>query len=200
MYLYPVEAETDIRPGRRRRGRELDEALLEAAWEQLRRDGYAAFTIDAVARAVGTSRAVVYRRWPNRAALVLATVRAHVGTVVGHVPDTGRLEDDVLALLRGFAERMQQIGIDAAIGLLGELDEIPDEAKEVVPAAFQKVIEQARVRGELGDATVPDAVLAMPGMLIRYSMIAERSAPSSEALDRIANQLFLPLIRYHASR
>ncbi|XVQ16148.1 TetR/AcrR family transcriptional regulator [Spirillospora sp. CA-255316] len=189
----------DARPGRRRRGPELDEALLDAAWEQLQSDGYAAFTIDAVARAVGTSRAVVYRRWPNRAALVLATVRAHAGTVVGHVPDTGSLEGDVLALLHQFAERMRETGIDVATGLFSELDEIPQEAKDVVPSAFQQVIDQARSRGEVGDAAIPDAVLAMPGMLIRYSMIAERTAPSDQALDHIAHQLFLPLVKYHAS-
>jgi AcrR family transcriptional regulator len=194
-----VETQHDARPSRRRRGPELDEALLDAAWEQLQSGGYAAFTIDAVARAVGTSRAVVYRRWLNRAALVLATVRAHAGTVVGHVPDTGSLEGDVLALLRGFAERMQQVGIDVAIGLFSELDEIPDEAREVVPSAFQQVIDQARGRGEIGEAPIPDAVLSMPGMLIRYSMIAERSAPSDQALDHIAHQLFLPLVKYHAA-
>jgi AcrR family transcriptional regulator len=194
-----VETQHDARPVRRRRGPELDDALLEAAWEQLQRDGYAAFTIDAVARAVGTSRAVIYRRWPSRAALVLATVRAHTGTVIGHVPDTGSLEGDVLALLQGFAERIQQIGIDVAIGLFSELEEVPEEATDVVPAAFQQVIDQARIRGEVGDAPIPDAVLAMPGMLIRYSMIAERSAPSGQALDHIAHQLFLPLVHYHAS-
>jgi AcrR family transcriptional regulator len=194
-----VERPYDARPVRRRRGPALEDALLEAAWEQLQSGGYAAFTIDAVARAVGTSRAVIYRRWPGRAALVLATVRAHTGTVVGHVPDTGSLAGDVLALLRDLAERIQQVGIDVATGLFSELDEIPDEDTEVVPAAFRQVIDQARGRGEIGDSPVPDAVLAMPARLIRYAMIAERTAPSDQALEHLAHQLFLPLVHYHAS-
>jgi AcrR family transcriptional regulator len=202
IHVYPQAVQTPPhgRPVGRRRGPALDDALLEAAWEQLKSEGYAAFTIDGVARAVGTSRAVVYRRWPNRAALVLATVRAHAGTVVGHVPDTGGLEGDVLALLREFAERIRQIGIDVAAGLFSEMDEIPEEAKGVVPSAFQQVMDRARVRGEIGDAPIPDAVLAMPVMLVRYSMIAERAAPSDEALEHIARQLFLPLVRYHGGR
>ncbi|WP_188895097.1 TetR/AcrR family transcriptional regulator [Microlunatus endophyticus] len=194
-----METETNASPVRRRRGQELEEALLEAAWVQLQREGYTAFTIDAVARTVGTSRAVIYRRWPGRAALVLATVRAHAGTVVGNAPDTGSLEADVLALLNDLADRIQQIGIDVATGLFGELDEIPHEAKAVVPTAFRQVIDQAVSRGEIGAAPVPDAVLAMPGVLIRYAMLAERAAPSDQALDDIAHQLFLPLVRYHAS-
>ena len=194
-----VDTHTGPSPARRRRGPELDDALLDAAWEQLQAEGYAALTIDAVARAAGTSRAVIYRRWPGRAALVLAAVRAHAGTVVGHVPDTGSLEGDVLALLHEFAGRMRRVGIDVAAGLFSELDEIPEETKAVVPTAFRQVIDKARARGEVGSGTVPEAVLAMPGVLIRYSMIAERTAPSDEALERIAYQLFLPLVRYHAS-
>ncbi len=194
-----MQTQHDARPVRRRRGPELDDALLEAAWQHLQGEGYAAFTIDAIARAVGTSRAVIYRRWPNRAALVLATVRAHTGTVIGHVPDTGTLEGDVLALLHQLAQRIQQVGIDVATGLFSELDEIPEEARAVVPTAFQQVIDQARNRGEVGDAPIPDAVLTMPGMLIRYSMLAERTAPSDQALENIAHQLFLPLVRHHAS-
>lgn len=200
VYSLGVQTEPDNHPVRRRRGAALEDALLEAAWQQLQSEGYAAFTIDAVARAVGTSRAVVYRRWPNRAALVLATVRAHTGTVVGHVPDTGSLEGDVLDLLRGLAERMRQTGIDVAAGLLSELEEIPtEEGSEVVPAAFHQVIDQARRRGEIGKAPVPAAVLAMPGTLIRYSMLTERAAPSDEALEHLAHELFLPLVRYHAA-
>lgn len=186
-------------PARRRRGRALEDALLEAAWEQLQNTGYAAFTIDAVARAVGTSRAVIYRRWPGRAPLVLAAVRAHAGTVVGHAPDTGSLEGDVLALLRELADRIEKVGIDVATGLFGELQEIPEETTAVVPTAFRQVIDQARRRREVGDAPVPDAVLAMPGVLLRYSMLAERRPPSEAALADIADQLFLPLVRHHAS-
>ncbi|MHA7984781.1 TetR/AcrR family transcriptional regulator [Rathayibacter sp. CAU 1779] len=193
-----METPIDAGPAHRRSASELDGALLDAAWKQLQSEGYTAFTIDGVARAVGTSRAVVYRRWPNRAALVLATVRAHAGTIVGHVPDTGSLESDVLALLHEFAHRMRRIGIDVAAGLFSELDEIPEETREVATAAFRQVVDQARSRGEIGDAPVPDVVLVMPGMFIRYSMLAERIAPSSEELEHVAHQLFLPLVRYHA--
>lgn len=204
IHAYPWGVDTRVASGparrSRRRGPELDETLLEAAWEQLQAHGYATFTIDAVARAVGTSRAVIYRRWPGRAALVLATVRAHAGTVAGRIPDTGSLEGDVLALLHEFAERMRRVGIDVAAGLFSELDEVPEETRAIVPTAFGQVVDNARARGELGDGAVPEAVLAMPGVLIRYAMLAERVAPSDEDLENIARQLFLPLVRHHASR
>jgi AcrR family transcriptional regulator len=59
--------------GRRRRGEDLERAILTAAWDQLVERGYGNFTIDAVADAAGTSRSVLYRRWPDRDALIAAT-------------------------------------------------------------------------------------------------------------------------------
>jgi AcrR family transcriptional regulator len=185
-------------PARRRHGAELEDVLLSAAWSTLRRDGYEAFTIDAVARAAGTSRAVVYRRWPNRAALVYAAVQTHTETLKGHLPDTGDLTEDVLDVLTTLAGRIDVFGVDVITGLLSELDEIPDEMKTVVPNAFEELIDRARERGEIGSGTVPEAVLAMPGTLVRYSMIAERRAPNADALRRIADELFIPLIRHYA--
>jgi AcrR family transcriptional regulator len=183
---------------RRRHGAELENELLSAAWSQLRHDGYQAFTIDAVARAVGTSRAVVYRRWPNRAALVHAAVRAHTGTIEGHLPDTGSLAGDALAVLTIFAGRIDQIGVDVTVGLLGELGEIPEDVKTIAPRAFALLIDRARERGEVGPATVPESVLTMPTTLVRYTMIAERRAPAPETLRCIIDDLFLPLVDHHA--
>jgi hypothetical protein len=57
------------------------------------------------------------------------------------------------------------------------------------------VIDRARARGELGRSPVPGAVLAMPGALIRYHLIAKRAAPSDQAIEEIVT----PLVRHHAS-
>ncbi len=182
----------------RRHGIELDQALLSAAWSELRNSGYQAFTIDAVARAAGTSRAVVYRRWPNRAALVHAAIRAHTGTIEGHVPDTGSLAGDALAVLTIFAGRIDQIGVDVTVGLLGELGEIPEDVKTIAPRTFTELIDRARERGEIGPAAIPEGVLTMPTTLVRYTMIAERRAPTPDTLRHIIDDLFLPLVHHHA--
>ena len=62
----------------RRRGAALEEALLDAAWSELSERGYDDMTIDAVAVRAGTSRAVLYRRWPNKQELVLAALAHEV--------------------------------------------------------------------------------------------------------------------------
>src|ERR1700683_287358 len=87
-------------PPQRRRGEALVEALLDAAWAELTERGYDDFTVDAVATRAGTSRAVLYRRWPSKQDLVLATLVQHVKTDFVAAPDTGSLRGDVIGLLK----------------------------------------------------------------------------------------------------
>src|SRR6266536_3554148 len=79
----------------RRRGAELEDALLQAAWEEVSAVGYANLTMEGVAARARTGKAVLYRRWPNRAVLILAAMRHRVGSIVSEIPDTGDLREDV---------------------------------------------------------------------------------------------------------
>ena len=98
--MHPVDEKADDTGPRRRRGEELEDALLQATWEELVEHGYGALTIDAVAQRAGTSRTVVYRRWATKQELVEAAI-VHVGRR-GQMtaPDTGSVRGDVLAVLR----------------------------------------------------------------------------------------------------
>ena len=59
---------------RRRHGAELEAAVLDAAWDALIEVGYAHLTMGGVAERAQTSEPVLYRRWPNKDALVLAAM------------------------------------------------------------------------------------------------------------------------------
>src|SRR6187551_7596 len=84
----------------RRRGPALEDAILDAGWDQLTSAGYAGFTFEALAERAKTGKAVLYRRWPDKEALLLA-VLAHRGFGAPvEVPDTGSLREDVITVLR----------------------------------------------------------------------------------------------------
>src|SRR4051812_21660767 len=85
---------------RRRRGQELEDALLDAAWDELTEQGYDTFTIDAVAARAGTSRPVIYRRWPGKHELVRAAIGHNFAKGRRPLPDTRTLRGDIVALLR----------------------------------------------------------------------------------------------------
>ena len=90
----------------RRRGAELEQAILSAVVDELAEGGYASLTMDRVATRAGTSKNVIYRRWPSRAALCVAAYRSLLPTDPEDTPDTGDLRSDALALLNRANERM----------------------------------------------------------------------------------------------
>ncbi len=79
----------DRRQGQPPRAGHTDAVALRAAWEEVSEVGYAQLTMEGVAARAGTSKPVLYRRWPNRAALVLAAMRRQVVPISSDIPDTG---------------------------------------------------------------------------------------------------------------
>src|SRR5699024_12746064 len=79
----------------RRRGAELEAALLSAAWDQLVAEGYGRFTFEAIAERAGTSKPVLYRRWSTRDGLLRAALRRRGAATVTEVPATGNLRAEL---------------------------------------------------------------------------------------------------------
>ncbi len=186
-------------PRRRRHGAVLEEALLEAAWEELLAVGYAAFTIDAVARRAGTSRPVIYRRWPHRAQLVLATLRAHAPSLrPDDFPDTGALRDDLLAGLRLWRDRSERIGPDVMSGLATELDHLPPDTLDASLGITREIVARAAARGEIGPRPIAAHVLVVPQAVLRHELLVRHHRPSDAELTRLVDDIALPLLRHAA--
>src|SRR5580698_265780 len=88
----------------RRRGEELEHAVLAAAWEELVDVGFASLTMESVAARARTGVAVLYRRWPNKDELVLAALMHYRQGRPVEIVDTGTLRGDLLALLAAIGE------------------------------------------------------------------------------------------------
>ena len=97
---------------RRRRGEELDAAIRSAVLELLAEHGPRGVTMEAVASAARTSKPVLYRRWPDRGALLRDTLLGIATAAIPH-EDTGSYRGDMLAVLRGWAALFT--GPDAAL-------------------------------------------------------------------------------------
>src|SRR4051794_34936916 len=107
----------------RRRGAALEAALLEAAWAELVKGGYAGFTVEAVAERAQTSRAVIYRRWPQRWDLITAAVRRYQELNPVRTPDTGSLRDDLIAYLMDASEKCAEFAALFTLGMAQYYDE-----------------------------------------------------------------------------
>lgn len=181
----------------RRRGAELEDALLRAAWEELSEVGYARLTMEGAAARAGTSKAVLYRRWPNRAALVLAAVRNRVAPISSEIPDTGNLRGDVLGVLHQFRRRYREIGPDVVHGLMTELHEMPAAVFQVLPDVMMTVLRRAASRGEVRLEQVTPRIASLPGDLLRHELLVTHAPVADACLQEIVDDIFLPLVTPH---
>jgi AcrR family transcriptional regulator len=74
-------------------------AAIAATLAELADHGYAALSLERVARRAGVNKTSLYRRWGTREQLVLEAMLDRAGEHIP-VPDTGSLRDDLLELAR----------------------------------------------------------------------------------------------------
>lgn len=172
----------------------LEAAILEAAWDELAVVGYADLTIEGVARRAGTSKTVLYRRWRNRAELVIAAIRGHVGPISDEVPDTGGLRGDVLALLRRLVQRYRVIAPDVLSGLMAEVHELPPDVLRNVVDAMTAILNRAAERREARPEAITPRIASLPGDLLRHDFFLTRRPVREEALREIVDEVFMPLV------
>jgi AcrR family transcriptional regulator len=185
----------------RRRGSALEEALLDAAWDELREAGYAGLTMEGVAQRAGTSRPVLARRWPTRPQLVIAALRRHRPMLSGEIPDTGSLRGDVLAVLRRISARFAELGPGTFYGLLSDYVAdpalLPDLQAQVLQTTGNEVmagiLKRAAERGEARD-DIPPRVATLPIDLLRHELLRSFSPANEHAMTEIVDQVFLPLV------
>lgn len=195
-------------PPTRRRGAQLEDAILHAAAEELRESGYAGMTMDRVARRAGTNKNAIYRRWPARAALGVAAY-GHLVAGELRVPDTGTLRGDALALLRAANATWSSPQGAVLRNLLAAATDDPDlltalrerAGGGVMDAAWLTLLERAVARGEAPPEAVHPRVASLPIMVLRGEY-AVRGLPEvpDEVLVEIVEEVFLPLVRGRAGR
>ncbi|MEW2547467.1 TetR/AcrR family transcriptional regulator [Streptomyces sp. NPDC047002] len=195
---------------RRRRGKELESALLGAAWDELVEAGYARLTMESVAVRAATSEAVLYRRWANKDELVLAAIEHYRGVHPVEPTDTGSLRGDLLGYLAAVGEaRAALFAIAAAASFaglaVGEADLTPAQVRERVMGDQllphgRALYRRAHERGEIDLDRIPAAVLDLPFDLVRHDLLMDLEPPPPDRLRQIVDELFLPLVRAAALR
>jgi AcrR family transcriptional regulator len=194
---------------RRRRGEELEVALLDAAWKELLDVGYAGLTMESVAARAQTGVAVLYRRWANKDELVLAAFEHYRRARPVEIPDTGTLRGDLLAQLTAFSKARATFTAVAAAaafsGLLADSGLTPAQARDKFlgdqPLGSDQIIyRRAHDRGEIDLGRLAPAVLAMPFDLLRHDLLMNLKPLQPRRIKSIIDDLFLPLVQLHQSR
>ncbi|MEV0676401.1 TetR/AcrR family transcriptional regulator [Actinosynnema sp. NPDC050436] len=185
----------------RRRGAELERAILTAAAEELAESGYEGLTMDRVAKRAGTNKNAIYRRWPNRAVLGVAAYR-HLVTAAVDLPDTGSLREDVLELLRRANRHWTSPhgailrGLMAGIGVPELLAQIRDEVGDAGSALWLTVLGRAVARGEARPEALHPRVATVAVALLRNEFLTSGVPNVPDAvLVEVVDEVYLPLVR-----
>jgi AcrR family transcriptional regulator len=206
MQTFPImRGVTATTPSRRRRrGPDLEAALLEAAWDELAEVGFAKLTMESVASRASTGVAVLYRRWANKDELALAAIEHYRNSHPVDVPDTGSLRGDLLAELTIMGEARAAVFAVAAAaafsGLLSDAALTPAQVRDKImgvdaPPPVRHIYQRAHDRGEIDLERTPSAVLDMPFDLVRHDLLMGFKPLEPARIRSIVDDLFLPLVR-----
>jgi AcrR family transcriptional regulator len=140
----------------RARDPELDNAITTATTALLEEQGFAALTIEAIARRAGVARATVYRRWPNLDALLAHVLRGVVHEIP--IPDRGNVRDDLIAILehelavvrRDAGKLYPSLGVQAKAdpGAREALAELMQHRRAAVRAVLRRGTDRGEIRGD----------------------------------------------------
>lgn len=186
--------------GSRRRGKVLEAAIFEAVFQELAETGYINFSIERVAAGAGTSKPVIYRRWPTRARLVYAALRANRPVVSYEVPDTGTVRSDIMVILNRISELVDELSPEVIFGLIAELLHESDsslfaEVHERNAKIMREILTRGIGRGEIAAEKLTPRLAALPFDLVRYQLMVLRQPLSAQDTEEIIDRIFLPLVR-----
>jgi AcrR family transcriptional regulator len=189
--------------GSRRRGAELERAILTAVWEELAAVGYSGLTIEGVAERARTSRTVLYRRWSTRAQLVVAAMTRSIPEPED-LPDTGDLRTDVITLLVRLESRFEGLPPDAVRGLLFEVMQDPEaiaiRERVIQPQCTDLVmilLARAAARGEIDASMIKPRIASVPKDLVRNEYLTGKAGRvTQQVIEEIIDDVFLPLVRH----
>lgn len=166
----------------------------------LARQGYPALTMETVAVVAGVSKATIYRRWQSRTDLLVSVIEsASDDSLV--VVDTGRLRDDLVALLRSLVDVLCGPGGTASRALLTASTVEPaigaafrDGPMARWSAAFEAAFDRAAARGEVAPAA-GRSLAAEIGSSIVLKRWLVTDQPIDDALAAaLVDELMMPLL------
>jgi AcrR family transcriptional regulator len=183
---------TACRPGRPR-STAADQAILDATSALFAERGYAGITIEAVADRAGVAKSTIYRRYADKADLVLAAVECTATTDTGPT-DTGSLREDLRAIARNLVLvfTTTDVGktLPATIAAMARHPELAQAHQEFLSHRRRAAIEavtRGRARGEVAPDTDPDLLVDMVAGPIFYRTFVRRIAIDDRTLTTLVD-------------
>ncbi|HEY0805396.1 MAG TPA: TetR/AcrR family transcriptional regulator [Pseudonocardiaceae bacterium] len=177
----------------RRRGEELEHALYAATLEQLTTVGYGRLPMDGVAARAHTGKAALYRRWPDKHALVLAALRHALPPLPQLRPDRSA-RDNLMAVFTTLRDVLGGRTTFPGIGIITEILHEPDLrdmfAKAIVAPRLQvieSILRHAEHTGELSPGTRTPLTAHIGPALVLEAFLMKGKPPTRHDLTVIVD-------------
>lgn len=194
-----ARASSDHRSRPRRRGAALEEAIVAAAIQELRETGYAAMTMDSVARRAGAGKISVYRRWSSRVELAMEAAYRLIGEPT--LPaEPSSLRHDLLAVLRHMAEQMAGPAGEALRGIVSESLRDADAARVAQLSRgnsvrmVHEILRRAAERGEPVDPDPAPIRVQAPSALLQHHFLTHGAPVADGFLVSLVDDVAVPLL------
>ncbi|MFD1675941.1 TetR/AcrR family transcriptional regulator [Alicyclobacillus fodiniaquatilis] len=188
----------------RKRGQELEVAILEAADEIIKNLGYEQLTFQNVAKQAETSRSVIYRRYETPIDLLRALVRYKLeralgGNMIDLFEENGSLRADLLAAIRLYHKFSEAVGPEVLSAMLFELSQKNQGSQRWVKQAregnielMKKIQEFASQRGEINHE-FSTLQMTLPFDLLRLEYIINSGNVTDEYMTQLVDEVLLPI-------
>lgn len=167
--------------------------------------GYARLTMEQVAARASVSKDSLYRRFPDKLALVTDAL-AHRARAVPEVPDTGSLPGDMRAFLRALLASRNSAA-RALAGVSSEIVTNPELRQAwhrglggMLTGCAREIITRAAARGELPADADLELLSQLPMSLLQNWRLEHAGQPGDEVADRIVRQFYTPVGGTHRQR
>jgi AcrR family transcriptional regulator len=183
-------------PPGRPRSKDAERAIVDATIDALVEEGYQAMTIEGLAARAGVGKATIYRRWSDKAQLVVDAVRARAD-FAPLPPRTDDLAADLRAMLELTMRCMR--GADGALiaAFAAERIRHPELSREFERVCladrrqrWHELVSEAVATGRLPAETDVELVAEL-GPAMVWDLVNLRSTPvPRDAIERIMTQFF----------
>lgn len=173
--------------------------VLDAAVRVLAEVGYDRLTMDNVAMEARASKATLYRRWQNKASLVVDAVSRAKGMPAAEPPSTGSLRGDLVETWCGHSGWSSSLPMSVMCGLMTALH-TDEELGTAFRAGFlgprvaqaRQIFEAARDRGEIAEGVDLDLVMSvLPAVCVQQELLLNQSVDDAFVI-KVIDSVVLP--------
>jgi AcrR family transcriptional regulator len=178
-----------LKPRGRPRSRQSHQAMLQATLALLAEVGFEAMSIDGIAARAGVGKTTIYRRYASKAELVADAIESVREEIV--IPDTGRLQSDLEALIYNAAQiTLTPLGRQTVAMIISSATSNAQFAqiywqKYLHPRrkAFAIILERAKSRQEISADLDSDLVFDTMSGIMLYALIFQPAAEQEGISD-----------------